>query len=197
MISRKRIDRRESRLVSDDQDFDFAPGELEALGALKDILRRVAEWPPDSPLSFVMSLAPRTKGLLGESLLKHIAEGAGLTATKAESVAYDLKIAQLRCEVKFSTEDPPRFQQIRDPRLASGELKYDYLVCISGRPHGLAYWLIPAAAVGQLMDEQSISVQHAMSNTKWCTPSRTSSDVFASFRSTFEDLVLGLTEAAG
>ncbi|MGI9089667.1 MAG: hypothetical protein ACR2GG_01040 [Gemmatimonadaceae bacterium] len=177
-----------------DAESDFSPGEVKALSELRGSLKQVAEWPPDSPLSFVLLLAPRTRGKLGEMLLRHIAEEAGLRAVKAESVAYDVQIGAARCEVKFSTEDPPRFQQVRDPRLESGTTKYDYLVGISGRPHGLVYWLIPASALGGLMDDGHIIIQHAMSDTKWFHPSRIDSDVFASFRFVYEDFVQALSE---
>jgi diadenosine tetraphosphatase ApaH/serine/threonine PP2A family protein phosphatase len=175
--------------------FEFSDGETSALADLKATLKQVAEWPPDSPLAFVLMLAPRTRGKLGEMLLAQIAENAGLIVGKAESVAYDVRIGAARCEVKFSTEDPPRFQQVRDPREASAT-KYDYLVCISGRPHGLVYWLIPAEALGQLMDGGAITVQHAMSDTKWFLPSRTESDVFASFRFVYEDFLSALAAIA-
>jgi hypothetical protein len=183
--------------VADDAEFEFSPAEIKALSELRKTLRQVAEWPPESPLSFVLMLAPRTRGKLGEMLLRHIAHDAGLRTTRAESVAYDVGIGQVRCEVKFSTEDPPRFQQVRDPRWEDGSTKYDYLVCISGRPHGLVYWLIPAAALGALMDEGHIIVQHAMSNTKWFLPSRTESDAYASFRYVYEDFVRALAGLAG
>jgi hypothetical protein len=178
--------------VTNHPDFEFAPGEVKALTELRSTLRQVAEWPPESPLSFVLMLAPRTRGKLGEMLLKHIAEASGVTTAKPESVAYDVRVGLARCEVKFSTEDPPRFQQVRDPRLEDSSSKYDFLVCISGRPHGLVYRLIPMEAVGALMDQGHITVQHAMSDTKWFLPSRTDSDAFASFRYMYEDLIPAL-----
>lgn len=168
--------------VVDEMELDFSAAEIKALAELRATLRQVAEWPPESPLSFVLMLAPRTRGKLGEMLLAQIAEDVGLSTAKAESVAYDLRVADARCEVKFSTEDPPRFQQVRDPRREDGSGSYDYLVCLSGRPHGLVYWLIPMQALGSLMDEGHITVQHAMSDTKWFLPSRTATDAFSSFR---------------
>jgi hypothetical protein len=42
------------------------------------------------------------------------------------------------------------------------------------------------------MDEEAITVQHAMSNTKWFLPSRTDSDAFSAFRFTYEDFVEAL-----
>ncbi len=132
-------------------EFEFAPDEVEALTELRATLKQVAEWPPDSPLGFVLMLAPRTRGKLGELLLQRIAEKAKLDVGRPESVAYDVRVGTKRCEVKFSTEDPPRFQQVRDPRSDGGSMRYDALVCISGRPHGLVYWLIPAAELADLM----------------------------------------------
>ena len=141
-------------------------------------------------------LAPRTRGKLGELLLDRLAVRAGMTTGAAESVAYDRRVGRARCEMKFSTEDPPRFQQVRDPRLPDGQWKYDHLVCVSGRPHGVVYWLIPAQALAGLMDEGHITVQHAMSDTKWFLPSRTESDVYSSFRYTYEGFIEALRELA-
>ena len=180
--------------VANEMEFDFSPAEVKALAELRATLRQVAEWPPESPLSFVLMLAPRTRGKLGEMLLAQIAEDVGLSTAKAESVAYDLRVADARCEVKFSTEDPPRFQQVRDPRREDDSSSYDYLVCLSGRPHGLVYWLIPVQALGSLMDDGHITVQHAMSDTKWFLPSRTETDAFSSFRYVYEDFVRTLLE---
>jgi hypothetical protein len=178
------------------EEIEFADDERAALTELRGQLRQVAEWPPESPLSFVLLLAPRTRGKLGELLLSQIAAKAGLRAKPSGAAAFDVWIGNQRCEVKFSTEDPPRFQQVRDPRLDGDETKYDYLVCISGRAHGLVYWLIPAAAVGELMDGGYITVQHAMSDTKWFLPSRLDSDTFAAFRYTYEDFVEALRSAS-
>ena len=184
-----------SYFIEDPMEYEFSEAEVSALADLRASLKQVAEWPPDSPLSFVPMLAPRTRGKLGELLLARIATDAGMTIGKAESVAYDVRIGPARCEVKFSTEDPPRFQQVRNPR-QDGGTKYDYLVCISGRPHGLVYWLIPAEALGGLMDDGHITIQHAMSDTKWFRPSRTASDAFSSFRYFYEDLVPALVGAS-
>lgn len=179
--------------VAEESGIEFAAGEVEALDELRGLLRQIAEWPPDSPVSFVLMLAPRTRGKLGELLLDRFAVQAGIATGKAESVAYDRLVGSARCEVKFSTEDPPRFQQVRDPRLPDDTLKYDYLVCISARPHGLVYWIIPAVALTILMDDGDITVQHAMSATKWFLPSRTDSDAFSGFRCGYEGLLDALT----
>jgi hypothetical protein len=182
--------------VIEDFDIELAPDEVAALDELRSTLKQVAEWPPESPLSFVLMLAPRTRGKLGEMLVDSIAQRSGLSTGKASSVAYDRQIGASRCEIKFSTEDPPRFQQVRDPRLSPDDRRYDYLICVSGRPHGLIYWLIPAQAVGSLMDEGAIIVQHALSDTKWFLPSRTDSDSFSGFRVDYEGFVEALSALA-
>jgi len=174
----------------------FSDVELAALADLRVSLPAISEWPPENPLSFVLMLAPRTKGKLGEALLERLGLAAGATVGPAESVAYDKTVGGLRYEVKFSTEDPPRFQQVRDPRLDERALKYDFLVGISARPEGLVYWRIPAADVGALMDTGAITVQHAMSDTKWFTPSRTDSDACTPFRLTCAELVAALAVSA-
>ncbi len=182
--------------VADETDMEFAAGEREALLELRRTLKQIAEWPPESPVSFVLMLAPRTRGKLGEMLLARYAAQAGLSVSKADSVAYDVGVGNARCEVKFSTEDPPRFQQVRDPRLPDGGLKYDYIVCLSARPHSMVYWMIPAAAPGQMMDDGHVTVQHAMSDTKWFLPSRTATDVYSGFRYTYEELLNALCALA-
>jgi len=48
--------------VADDAEFEFSPAEIKALSELRKTLRQVAEWPPESPLTFVLMLAPRTSG---------------------------------------------------------------------------------------------------------------------------------------
>lgn len=70
--------------VGDEDTFEFAPGEVAALTTLRATLKQVAEWPPESPLSFVLMLAPRTRGKLGEMLLRQIATDAGLSIGSAE-----------------------------------------------------------------------------------------------------------------
>lgn len=164
----------------------FDPKEVEVLAELERELRRVEAWPTDSPLAFVIHLAPPTRGKLGEMLLDGLAHANGLTTMSSGTPDFDRRIGSgdnsVRVESKFSTEDPPRFQQVRDPRLADGSLKYDYLFCISARPEGLVYWVMSAMTVGEAMDAGMIGVQHAMSDTKWFFPSRTLPDHFASYR---------------
>lgn len=174
----------------------FDPEETTYLGELEVELRRVEAWPVDSPLAFVIHLAPRTRGKLGEHLVAKVATKLGIVNGPSGSAEYDLAISRpagpTRVEVKFSTEDPPRFQQVRDPR-RQGTMKYDAVVCLSGRPEGLVYWVIDASDVGALIDSRAITVQHQDSNTHWFYPSRTASDSFSPYRRDFRQLKEWLT----
>jgi hypothetical protein len=60
---------RKRRKLADGFDTEFASGEVEALSELQGYLRQIAEWPPDSPVSLVLMLAPRTRGKRGEMAL--------------------------------------------------------------------------------------------------------------------------------
>ncbi|MHB1534855.1 MAG: hypothetical protein ACYC1D_09655 [Acidimicrobiales bacterium] len=174
----------------------FDPEEAAYLGELELELRRVEEWPVDSPLGFVIHLAPRTRGKLGEHLVAKIATKLGVVNTPSASADFDLAITRrsglTKAEVKFSTEDPPRFQQVRDPR-RQGAMKYDALVCLSGRPEGLLYWVLEAHAVASLIDSGAIYIQHQDSNTHWFYPSRLAQDGFAAYRRDFRQLKHWLT----
>ena len=141
----------------------FHPEEARYLQSLEQKLRRVEEWPLDSPLAFVIHLASRTKGRLGELFLDEIATGLAIETQPSGSPDFDRTIVRpdgrrIRVETKFSTEDPPRFQQVRDPRLGEGRLKYDQLVCLSGRPEGMVYWVFSAEELGVLMDEEALRI---------------------------------------
>jgi hypothetical protein len=46
----------------------------------------------------------------------------------------------------------------------------------------MVYWVFSAAELAELMDEDKIKIQHAMSDTKWFFPGRTAADAFASYR---------------
>ncbi len=169
----------------------FDPEEAVYLGELELELRRVEEWPVDSPLGFVIHLAPRTRGKLGEHLVAKIATKLGLTNAPSGSSDFDLTVVRhsgaTKVEVKFSTEEPPRSQQVRDPR-RQGVMKYDALLCLSGRPDGLVYWVVEAGDVAALVDSGAITIQHEDSNTHWFYPSRTSQDAYSVFRRDFRQL---------
>lgn len=169
----------------------FDPDEASYLGELEQELRQVEAWPIDSPLAFVIHLAPRTRGKLGEHLISKVAGKLGIRLLTSGSPDFDWTICRqsgdTNVEVKFSTEDPPRFQQVRDPRRA-GVMKYDFLICISGRPDGLVYWVMAAEDVAALLDSGSIKIQHQDSHTHWFYPGRVATDVFAAYRCDFVDL---------
>jgi hypothetical protein len=82
------------------------------------------------------------------------------------------------CEIKFSTENPARFQQVRPPDDGSG---YHYLIGIAAQPDRFKYWVIPARDVFRLIDAGAITPQHA-NTSLWFYPQLDSSDDFAPFR---------------
>jgi hypothetical protein len=94
------------------------------------------------------------------------------------------------CEIKFSTELPARFQQVRPP--SDG---YDYLIGIGARPDALVYWLIPAADVESLIELGEISIQHA-STSLWFFPHAPQPDAFAPFRMNADDVIDALRSFA-
>ncbi len=67
-------------------------------------------------------------------------------------------------------------------------MKYDAVVCLSGRPDGLVYWVIDAPNVAALIDSGAITIQHQDSNTHWFYPSRTAVDSFSVYRRDFGQL---------
>ena len=101
-----------------------------------------------------------------------------------------VQVGSAACEIKFSTEDPPRFQQVRLP--SDG---YDYLVGIGAHPHDLVYWVIPAEDLQKLIDEGWISYQHAETSL-WFFPQTIDSDSFAPYRMTAEEVVAKFRELA-
>lgn len=163
----------------------FDPQESRLLKEIERGLRRVAEWPLDSPLAFVVGLASGTKGRLGKLILAAIAKSVGVESKPSRTPFFDLLLlcptGATRTEVKFSTELPPRFQQIRNPRTKEG-LKYDALVCLSGRPDGLVYWVLEAGDVEEHITAGRIARQHQDSESYWFFPSRDDNDAFAGHR---------------
>jgi hypothetical protein len=100
------------------------------------------------------------------------------------------KLARLLARLSFSTEDPPRFQQVRLP--SDG---YDYLIGIGAHPQDLVYWVIPAEDVRKLIDEGWISHQHAETSL-WFFPQTSDSDPFAPYRMSAEGVVTRFREIA-
>lgn len=144
-----------------------------------------------SPLAFVIHLAPRTRGKLGEHLVAKVAANLGVRTAPSGSADFDLQVLRrsgpTRVEVKFSTEERPRFQQVRDPR-RDGASKYDTLLCASGRPEDLVYWVIESDEVAALIDSGAITVQHQDSRTHWFYPLRSGTDAFSPYRCDFHRL---------
>jgi hypothetical protein len=67
----------------------FDHEELRYLRDLEQQLRRIEDWPLDSPLAFVIHLAPRTKGRLGELFLDAIAKGLSVETRPSGSADFD------------------------------------------------------------------------------------------------------------
>jgi hypothetical protein len=146
------------------------------------------EW-ADSDLAFLVNTAPATKGRFARNLLQALAEAADAEVFAVRERAGNRRqIGNVVVEMKFSMEDPPRFQQVRPP-----EGEYDHLIGVCVRPHAITYWLIPGADVARLIDEDEISFQHA-EDSRWFFPSLTADDAFSSFRSRASEFVQRLRE---
>ena len=115
-----------------------------------------AEWEA-SPLRDLVTAAPSTKGRFAREIIGRLAAAAGVSFTNVAGAAGSRRrVSATVCEIKLSTEDPPRFQQVRPPGDA-----YDYLIGIGAHPHDLVYWVIPAGDVRSLINEGAIGYQHA------------------------------------
>jgi hypothetical protein len=49
----------------------------------------------------------------------------------------------------------------------------------------MVYWVFSATEIAQLMDDDKMRIQHAMSDTKWFFPTRVGDDAFAPYRRDF------------
>lgn len=152
---------------------------------LEQELNPVEAWPAESPLAFVVRLAPRTRGKLGEELVAKISRAGGIPRVPSGSADFDRIIdrpsRRTNAEIKFSTEDPPRFQQVRNPRQGDG-YKYDSLVTVSGRPEGFVHWICEPPEVARMIDGGELTVQHQDSETHWFFPDRSQPEAFSSNR---------------
>src|SRR5438128_2472163 len=118
----------------------FDPAELEAIQEFDASPRELGEW-RRSPLRPVVEAPPTSKGRFVRALIRRLGQEAGLPITRVPGRRGSrFRIGGAACELKFSTEDPPRFQQVRPP-----DDGYDYLLAVAARPDRLVYWLIPAA----------------------------------------------------
>jgi hypothetical protein len=161
----------------------FDPAELETIKRFRVGPREQPEW-RDSPLRPVVVAAPTSKGRFARTLIERLGQEAGVSVARVPGRRGSrFKVGSAVCELKFSTEDPPRFQQVRPP--ADG---YDYLVGIAARPDRLVYWFMAAEDVTQLMEDGSIAFQHA-ETSRWFFPRVTGRDEFSSFRHNAKGLV--------
>ena len=148
------------------------------------------EW-ADSDLAFLVNTAPATKGRFARNLVQALAECADAEVSAVRGrIGNRRQVGNVVVEMKLSTEDPPRFQQVRPP-----EGEYDHLIGVCVRPYAITYWLIPGADVARLIDEDEISFQHA-ARSRWFFPSLTADDAFSLYRLSASEFVHRLREIA-
>ena len=149
-----------------------------------------SEW-ENSPLKELVVAAPATKGRFAREIIEQLAAAADDTFGQVPGhPGSRVQVGSAACEIKFSTEDPPRFQQVRLP--SDG---YDYLVGIGAHPQDLVYWVIPAEDVQKLIDEGWISYQHAETSL-WFFPQTSDADAFAPYRMGAEGVIAKFRELA-
>ena len=134
------------------------------------------EW-IDSKIRDLVPTAPSTKASFARKLIARLAEAAGVEFRSVQGrVGSRRRIGRQVCEIKFSTEDPARFQQVRPPSDS-----YDYLIGIGAHPQDFVYWVIPAADVQSLIEQDQITYQHAETSL-WFFPEATGIDAFSPYR---------------
>ena len=134
------------------------------------------EW-DGSPLRDLVTAAPSTKGRFAREIVGRLASAAGTSFTSVAGAAGSRRrVGATVCEIKLSTEDPPRFQQVRPPDGA-----YDCLIGIGVHPHDLVYWVIPAQVVQSFIDDGTISYQHAETSL-WFFPETVDDDDYSPYR---------------
>jgi hypothetical protein len=154
------------------------------------VSRRIGpEWDA-SPLRSLVMAAPATKARFGRDLVAQLAEAAGVEFRSVQGrVGSRRRIGGVVCEIKFSTEDPPRFQQVRPPNDG-----YDYLIGIGAHPNAFVYWIIPASDVQRLIDQGEITYQHA-DESLWFFPETTgTNDAFSPYRSDAQVVIESFSE---
>ena len=152
--------------------------------------RGLPEW-TGSPLHELVLAASSTKAAFARNVVASLATEAGVTfAAVPGRTGGRRRVGRMVCEIKFSTELPARFQQVRPP-----DDGYDNLLGIGAHPDSLVYWLIPAADVRALIEQKEISAQHA-DTSLWFFPHATQSDAFSPFRMNAEGLIDALRSFA-
>jgi len=111
---------------------------------------------------------------------------------------YDWDVAALgrtiRLELKASSEESPRFQQVRSPRMSGTGKGYDYdgCLCLGGYGGTLEWWYFPAKAVEQFIETEDFTRQHGgskmVSRTYWVTMNDKNRAKFERFRVSSEHL---------
>lgn len=94
----------------------------------------------DSPFRWIRTLAPRTKGKVGERISAGLVEARGVVVTKSTSSDADRVFNGVPIEIKTSTlwdTGTYRFQQIRPDQ------EWDVLWCLGLSPHAVHCWAIP------------------------------------------------------
>lgn len=166
----------------------FDPVELETINAFQRQMLERRAWPDTSELGFLVPAAPSTKGRFARSLIEALAAEAAISHQRVQGNR--CRVGDAVCEIKFSMESPGRFQQVRPP-----EDNYDYLLCIAAQHDRLRYWLIPAADVAMLIDEELIAFQHA-DTSRWFRAELIQDDAFSPYRCEKGELVEKLAALA-
>lgn len=166
----------ETESAEEEPEMAFDPLEDEVISGF-DASREVgAEW-EGSPLKELVAAAPSTKGRFAREIIARLAAAAGMSFSSVAGAAGSRRrVGTIVCEIKLSTEDPPRFQQVRPPHDA-----YDCLIGIGAHPHDLVYWVIPAEDVQTLIDRGAIGYQHA-DTSLWFFPHTVDDDEYSAYR---------------
>ena len=105
----------------------------------------------------------------------------------------------IRVELKASSQEPPNFQQIRDPKMTNKSAltnEYDVLLCISVANTGLRWWIIPADDIPQLINDGFITLQHGGQKTDsgvyWVQMDKRRTPRMVKYESTSEELRMKL-----
>lgn len=78
-----------------------------------------SEW-EDSPLKELLVAAPATNGRFAREIIERLAAAADVTFGQVPGHSGSrVRVGSAACEIKFSTEDAPRFQQVRLPSCPS------------------------------------------------------------------------------
>ncbi len=163
----------------------FHPLELDNIADYSNARELGPEW-TKSPLHELILAASSTKSAFARHVVASLATEAGVRFAGVPGRSGGRRrVGRMVCEIKFSTELPARFQQVRPP-----EEGYDYLLGIGAHPDALVYWLIPAADVKDLIARKEISEQHA-STSLWFFPNAMQPDAFSPFRMNAEGVIDG------